>query len=280
MGLVMKDDGWRIPDRVWAADRAAAAGAAGASLGLSQPARARPGRDERDPAGAAHRHAVERARRRRRSVLVLVGAPALPRLGRRGPCFFELSGGKGSPSTTIRSASSGSGWRWTARSTKAPLGGEPTPAPIPPTSQKGAKRCSSPRARASRSELRRRRQPQRFKLARRRWRQHPDHATGADRGAAAGPLPRQRLRLRRGARAGRRVRLHRSPRALAARRARRSNARSAPARRWVVERTHSWLNRFRRIAHPLGETRRHLPRHAPPRLRPHHLACRPSGIGS
>ena len=52
------------------------------------------------------------------------------------------------------------------------------------------------------------------------------------------------------------------------------------ARRWVVERTHSWLNRFRSHPDPLGQEARQLPRVAPLRSRHHHLASRPTGIGS
>ena len=56
------------------------------------------------------------------------------------------------------------------------------------------------------------------------------------------------------------------------------------ARRWVVERTHSCLPSLPSHPHPLGETRRHLPRNAPPRLCAHHLASRQlgtlGGIGS
>jgi transposase len=57
------------------------------------------------------------------------------------------------------------------------------------------------------------------------------------------------------------------------------------ARRWVVERTQSWLNRYRRILVRWEKRADHLPRHAPPRLRTHHLAsgqlgAAPSGIVS
>ena len=41
------------------------------------------------------------------------------------------------------------------------------------------------------------------------------------------------------------------------------------ARRWVVERSHSWLNRFRRILGALGQVSRQLHRLPSLRLRPH-----------
>jgi len=60
-------------------------------------------------------------------------------------------------------------------------------------------------------------------------------------------LPRQRVRLHRGLRSHQEFRFNRT------RRARGEEAKliqeecSVQARRWVVERTHSWMNRFRRI---------------------------------
>ena len=58
------------------------------------------------------------------------------------------------------------------------------------------------------------------------------------------------------------------------------NARTK-ARRWVVERSHSWLNRFRAILHPLEQESPKLPRLPPPGTRHHHLAPNlPSEIGS
>ena len=65
---------------------------------------------------------------------------------------------------------------------------------------------------------------------------------------AAGPLPRQRLRLQRGLRA-RATSSGSPPTSAAAREEAQAIKHEAGfrARRWVVERTHSWLNRFRRI---------------------------------
>lgn len=45
------------------------------------------------------------------------------------------------------------------------------------------------------------------------------------------------------------------------------------ARRWVVERTHSWMNHFRSFD-PLGQQTRELPGHASLRLRLDRLPCR------
>ena len=73
--------------------------------------------------------------------------------------------------------------------------------------------------------------------------QRPD----ADPEAAAGPLPRQRLRLRGRLRARRRVRLTPHIRARGEGRAGVERTPGLRARRWVVEGTHSWLNRNRGI---------------------------------
>ena len=53
------------------------------------------------------------------------------------------------------------------------------------------------------------------------------------------------------------------------------------ARRWVVERTHSWDEPLPPHPRPLGEDAGELPRPAASGLRPPHLpGCRPTGIGS
>ena len=56
----------------------------------------------------------------------------------------------------------------------------------------------------------------------------------------------------------------------------RARRRGHKARRWVVERTHSWLNRFRRLLVCWGKESRQLRCHAPPRLRYHRR--RPSEV--
>jgi len=51
------------------------------------------------------------------------------------------------------------------------------------------------------------------------------------------------------------------------------------ARRWVVERSHSWMNRFRRILIQLGEARGYVHRDGPSRLCPHHVeSVRPADV--
>jgi putative transposase len=56
------------------------------------------------------------------------------------------------------------------------------------------------------------------------------------------------------------------------------------ARRWVVERTHSWLNRFRGLLIRWSKKSEKPPRPTATRLRSHHVAPRnrtaPTGIGS
>ena len=52
------------------------------------------------------------------------------------------------------------------------------------------------------------------------------------------------------------------------------------ARRWVVERSHSWLNRFRRILVPLGQVSRQLHRLPSLRLRHRPQSCWIIRIGS
>src|SRR5438034_9842135 len=117
-----------------------------------------------------------------------------------------------------------------------------------------------------------------------RWRderatfRQADRAAGRQRGVAARPLSEQGLRLPGGVRAGRRTRLHR-PRPLP--RGEEKNALERDpgfrARRWVVERTHSWLKSLRRSARTLVEEAAQPPRPAPARLRPDRLATRDRG---
>ena len=80
-----RGQGRRLADsgRGVGADGAALAAAPCASARLPQPARPRPGRDERDPARAAHGDAVERAERDR-DLLLELGAPPLPGVGAGG----------------------------------------------------------------------------------------------------------------------------------------------------------------------------------------------------
>src|SRR6266545_2431834 len=141
MGLVVADDGWRIPDKVWVQMEPAVAGAAGASARLPQPARARPGCDERDPARAAHGDAVERARR----VREWTDAGVVLEFWRHGLLAYD--------------AKHGIEWEWPAMDGalgKAPLGGELTGPNPTDRAKKGRNDRSSPRARAFPSGSRRR----------------------------------------------------------------------------------------------------------------------------
>src|SRR5439155_1162985 len=115
-------------------------------------------------------------------------------------------------------------------------------------------------------------------------REHPDQTTEADPEAAAGALPRRRLRQQRGARPLRGVRVHR-PHPRPRRRSASAQTRGRLPRPPLGRRTHPLLAQpLPPHPHSLGEARRHLPRHAPPRLRPDHLASHrlgaPIGIGS
>jgi len=129
-----------------------------------------------------------------------------------------------------------------------------------------------------------RREPQRLQADPPDDRVDPDQATDADQEAATRALPRPRLRLRRGTRARSRVRLHR-PHPRPRRRSARDQTRGRLPRSSLGRRAHPLLaESLPPHPHPLGETRRHLPRNAPPRLRTDQLARRrldtPTGIGS
>ena len=247
MGLVVKDDGWRIPDALWAADGAVAAAAAGASARLSQPARARPGRDERDPARAAHGMQW--------NALDATGICSSSSAHRR---FREWDRGGGVPRALAARAarlrrpstgSSGSGWRWTARWARRRSAAS-RPAPIPLTELKRGETIAPHRGqgRPARDQRRPARTATTTSSRATTLESIPIERPEPTRGAAAGPLPRQGLRLRRGARARRRVRLHRRTSACRGEETQALKREAGfRARRWVVERTHSWLNRFRRI---------------------------------
>ncbi len=185
---------------------------------------------------------------------------------------------------TPSTASSGSGWRWTARSERHRWVAS-SPAPIPLTEQKKGETIAPHRGQGHPGRDRACGcGPKRLQARPRHDRVDPDQPSQADPEATARALPRPRLRLQRSTRTARRVRLHR--------------AHSRPRRRSESDQTRSWLPRpplGRRAhpflaeslpphPHPLGETRRHLPRHAPPRLRTDQLARgqlgAPIGIGS
>ncbi len=81
MGLVLKDDGWRIPDRVWAQMQPLLPEPPVHPLGCHRPRV--PDRDAMNAILLAHRHAVERAQRDG-DLQLLVGVSTLSRVGRGG----------------------------------------------------------------------------------------------------------------------------------------------------------------------------------------------------
>jgi transposase len=112
----------------------------------------------------------------------------------------------------------------------------------------------------------------------------PDRAAQADAGGSAGALPRRRLRQPGDPRARAGVRVHR-PHPRTPRGGGSDQARGRLPRPPLGRRAHPLLaQQFPPHPHPLGETRRHLPRDAPPRLRPDHPARRqpgaPTAIGA
>src|SRR3954470_7641978 len=80
----VRDDGWRLPDALWAKMERLLPGRPKHPLGVPQSARAGPSGDGRDLLRAAHRLPVERAARDD-DLLLLLGSSALPGMGyRRG----------------------------------------------------------------------------------------------------------------------------------------------------------------------------------------------------
>ena len=77
MGLVVKDDGWRIPDWLWEQIEPLLPARPAHPLGCHNPRVPRPGRDERDLLRAPHRLPVERLERDR-DLLLELGPPPLP----------------------------------------------------------------------------------------------------------------------------------------------------------------------------------------------------------
>ena len=143
-------------------------------------------------------------------------------------------------------------WEWLAMDgamTKAPLGGERTGRNPTDRGKLGTKRSLLTEANgipvglavegANRHDK---------KLAEATLESIPVERPEPTRGAPAGDVPGQGVRLRRHEGVGRGVRLHR-PRPGPGRGGQGAEARGGiqKARRWVVERTHSWMNRFRRI---------------------------------
>ena len=154
-------DGTGIKGRRLAAERravgqdaAAAARKAAPPAGLPQPARARPRRHGRDPVGAAHRHAVERAERHGH-LLVQLGLSTISRVGGRrcvrGVLARRALGVR--PAALNRLELAGTG----LCDDQGAFGRGKKPAPTPPTAPKAAPsaacwpaRSGSPRVLTSR----------------------------------------------------------------------------------------------------------------------------------
>ena len=111
MGLVVRDDGWRMPDWLWAELEPSLPERPAHPLGCHNPRV--PDRDAMDAIlFVLGPLSVERVQRDR-DLLLEFGPSVLPGMGRAG-VFAELWR-RGLPPTTSRKGSSGSGWRWTAR---------------------------------------------------------------------------------------------------------------------------------------------------------------------
>jgi putative transposase len=244
MGLVVADDGWRISDRVWAQMEPLLPAPPSHSLGCHRP-RVRD-RDAMNAILLVLRTGMQR------NALKATGICSCSSAYRRFREWAEAgvlwsSGGKGCLPTTPSTGSSGSGWRWTARSARRRWSAN-RPVPIQLTERKGGEtiaphggqRCPArDRARAR-------------TLTTPSW-----AAPRSSRSRLSGP------RQQRGNREGcASTRATTTPEAheLAAEfgftahiRSRGEEAKAIKreagfrARRWVVERTRLWLNRFRRI---------------------------------
>lgn len=258
MGLVITDDGWRIPDEAWAQMEPLLPPPPSHPLGCHRPRV--PDREAMNAILLVLRTGMQWNALSATGICSCSSAYRRFREWAQAGVFLELW----RRGLRAYDAQHGIEWEWLAADGalgKAPWAAS-RPAPIPLTELKRGETiapqrgCGHPaRDRDGRRERKRPQAPARDA------RVDPDRATRANRQAAAASLPRPRLRLSRSPRARRRVRLHRRlPCSPVGRRAQSLLAAPLPPR-----------------PHPLGETRRHLPRHAPPRLRPHHLARRQLG---
>lgn len=270
MGLVLKDDGWRIPDEVWAQMEPLLPARPVHPLGCHNPRV--PDRDamNANPAHPAYRDAVERALGDQ-DLLLLLGLPALPGVG-RGRCLSRvLAAGAARLRRSGRDRMGVAGAGRRARQ-GAPRGRQDR-SQSHRQSKKGAKRSLLTEGQGVPLGI----EPaganlNDFKLARATLESIP-----IARPCPTPELP-QGLCLDRGydypegVRARGRVRLH-CPHPLARRGGPGAQARRRLARSALGGRAHPLLASSL-PSHPrlLGETRRHLSCDAPPRLWPHHLA--------
>ena len=195
MGLVVEDDGWRIPDRVWARMEPLLPERPAHPLGCHNPRVA--DRDAMNAILLVLRTGMQwnalngmglcscsSAYRRFRE---WVDAGVFLEFWRRGLLTYDDQVGIG-----------GSGWRWTARSARRPSAAS-SPGPIPPTELKRGETIAPHRGQGHPDrDLPGRRESQRLQVDALHARVDPDRASRADIRAAARALPRPRLRLRRG----------------------------------------------------------------------------------
>src|SRR5918998_1456128 len=174
-------------------------------------------------------------------------------------------------------------WTWLALDGamgKAPLGGgRNRPEPDGPGQARGEALGADRRPRRAARGGDRRGQPQRPQADAPHPRGHPGPAAEADAPPPAAPLPRQGLRLRRAARPRRGVRLHLAP--ADARRGGQGQAPRPSQSAALGGGAHALLAAPLPVhLDPLGQEAEQLPRAAPLRPRHHHMAARPTGIGS
>ena len=281
MGLVSKDDGWRVPDRTWermvgcfrlvrrirsAVTTRGCRTAVRWTRSCWCCAQGCSGTRSTGPGSA---------RRARRTVA--------SRSGSRRACS-PSSGGRDCSPTTSCKGSTGSGSHATARWARRRLAARLLARTRLIERKRGEtirrlRRWWPPdRARD------RRREHQRLQAPPRDSRKHPDRAAGRRRPALVGPLPGQRLRLPGGVRARRRARLHPAhPRPWRGKESTRTRPRLP--RTPLGDRAYPLLAEpIPRAARALVEEARKPPRPSPTRLRNHRLANGdrrdPSGIGS
>ena len=270
MGLVVGDDGWRIRGPGVGADGAASAGAALAPVGLLLYWPRVPDRDAMNAILLVLRTGMQWNALNATGICCSSSAHRRFREWEQAGVFHEIW----RQGLLDYDTEHGIEWEWLALDGaigKAPLGGELT-GPNPTDRAKRGETFAPQRGQGRPAWAGAGgREPPRLEAHPSPDRHGPDPATSADHRSRR-PSASTAATPTRGSTSSPPSAL--SPPTSAAAPRRRGLKRQAGwrARRWVVEPTHSWLNRFRRILTRWGETRRHLPRDAPPRLRPHHLA--------
>ena len=269
MGLVVADDGWRIPDRVWVQMQPLLPEPPSHPLGCHRPRV--PDRDAMNAILLVLRTGMQWNALNATGICSCSSAYRRFREWAEAGVFLEFW----RQGLLAYDAKHGIEWEWLAMD-GAPARrrwGASLPAPIQLTELKKGEAIAPHRGQGRPAGDRAGgREPERLQAGPRHDRVDPDRTAPADSRAAARAVPRQGLRLPRGVRARRRVRLHR-PRPQPWRGSQGNQARGRLPRPPLGRRAHPLLAEpLPSHPHPLGETRQHLPRDAPPRLRPHHLA--------